>query len=276
MTALIHGQNLANKLRVVKDEANRRLLVEIKERYDHWHEENMRLQGCDKKTVERRVALLNEYMNFINEPRFRKEKGNRQGFTAQSQLHSSVLEQFMYYLFKDVPILAKAGLDFGRTKAYTNLYFAPRNLPAFASDPNLIVHVKDQDFAISKALDIGYRYVGTQGEWNAKGPVSVPVVTIECKTYLDKTMYEGSVATAEKIKQGNPYCLFLIATETYEVSREVDPRYSRIDQIYVLRKERRSNPIAADVVWDMLSFVKEHLENEWCNIEEKLKRGKLR
>lgn len=74
MTALIHGQNLANKLRVVKDEANRRLLVEIKERYDHWHEENMRLQGCDKKTVERRVALLNEYMNFINEPRFRKEK----------------------------------------------------------------------------------------------------------------------------------------------------------------------------------------------------------
>jgi hypothetical protein len=46
-------------------------------------------------------------------------------------------------------------------------------------------------------------------------------------------MYEGFVSTAEKIKRGNPYCIFLIVTETYQVSLDVDPKYSLIDQIYV-------------------------------------------
>ncbi|MFQ6055585.1 MAG: Bpu10I family restriction endonuclease, partial [Methanosarcinales archaeon] len=38
----------------------------------------------------------------------------------------------------------------------------------------------------------------------------IPIVSIECKTYRDKTMFEGSVSTAEKIKKGNLYCIFLI------------------------------------------------------------------
>ena len=97
--------------------------------------------------------------------------------------------------------------------------------------------------------------------------MNVPVVSIECKTYIDKTMLEGSIATAEKIKSGNPYCLFLVVTEWYDVSYEVDPAYSRIDQIYVLRKQKRkankNNPINYTVVNDLL-------ERDWSNIEQKL------
>ena len=57
---------------------------------------------------------------------------------------------------------------------------------------------------------------------------------------LDKTMYEGSVATADKIKTGNPYCLFYLVTETYDISSDVDIQTSKIDDIYVLRKQIRT------------------------------------
>ncbi len=103
----------------------------------------------------------------------------------------------------------------------------------------------------------------------------MPIVSIECKTYLDKTMYEGSVATAEKIKKGNLYCIFLIVTETYQVSLGVDPKYSLIDQIYVLRKDNWENPIYEDVVYDLFKFVESHINSDWYNVRERIKRGKM-
>jgi len=43
-------------------------------------------------------------------------------------------------------------------------------------------------------------------------------------------MLDGSIVTAEKIKNDNPYCLFLVVTECYDVSLDVDPAYSRINR----------------------------------------------
>lgn len=100
---------------------------------------------------------------------------------------------------------------------------------------------------------------------------------MECKTYLDKTMLEGSIATAEKIKMGNPYCLFFIVTETYDVDYEVDPSYSRIDAIFVLRKQKRTrngsvNPIRYEVVYDLYECTRKHIESDWSNIEENIQK----
>lgn len=64
-------------------------------------------------------------------------------------------------------------------------------------------------------------------------------------------MLEGVIATAEKLKSGNPYTRFVVVSENYDVDLKVDPVYSRIDQIYVLRKSKRKeyfSPIDADVV----------------------------
>lgn len=137
------------------------------------------------------------------------------------------------------------------------------------------INVKDQDFAI-------YREVQIKADGESK-KVNVPVVSIECKTYIDKTMLEGSIATAEKIKSGNPYCLFIVVTEWYNVSTEVDPAYSRIDQIYVLRKgirrkqpQGKEKPIDPDVVIDLFAYVKRHLERDWSDIERRLEmEGKI-
>ena len=82
-------------------------------------------------------------------------------------------------------------------------------------------------------------------------------------------MLEGSIATAEKIKSGNPYCKFYIVTERYDVDREVEVKHSRIDQIFVLRKY--TDKICADVVKLLIKYVDDHLKQQWTDIEKNIK-----
>jgi len=273
MSNFIHGDNLEHKIRVEKQSENKKLLNEIKEKYLKWKEDNLNITGTTQKDIEKKVELLNNYKIFIDQPKFKKESGNKYGFTSQSQLHSSVLEEFMYYLFKDIGKLRNKHISWGRTEAYTNLYFAPPSIDAFEESPSIVINVKNQDFSISKQVVLKSR-VSNSENW-IENKIYVPVVSIECKTYLDKTMYEGSISTAEKIKRGNPYCIFLIVTETYEVSLDVEPRLSSIDQIYVLRKESRNNPIYADVVYDLFKLVETHITSDWYKVKERTKTGKM-
>jgi hypothetical protein len=269
----VHGRNILAKLKNFR-RLNTNQIQELEGKvipsYKRWKSENEKLVGYSEDIIEKRVEFLNRYKNEIKEI----------SFSSQSKFHSSVVEEFLYYLFKDFveELNAKkrksgsAKIILGGVKAYTNLYFAPQNISSFLEKPNMRVNFKDQDFAI-------YRKIEIKANSESK-VVNVPVVSIECKTYVDKTMLEGSIATAEKIKNGNPYCLFLIVTEWYDVSSDVDPAYSRIDQIYVLRKQKRrtgsEKPINPDVVKDLFNFVRNHLEREWSNIDEKLtKTGKI-
>lgn len=276
MSERIHDDNIANKLRSETGAVNNTYLKEINKRYQEWRKALDSIKGDSDAAITKKVKLLNEYKDFIDQPKFRKEKGNLNGFTPQSKLHSTVIEEFMYHLLKGIPALKDKELVFGPTKAYSNLYFAPTDLNTFEKKSGIVINTKDQDFAISKKITITTEASGS-GE-SEKKEVSVPVVSIECKTFLDKTMYEGSVATAEKIKRGNPYSLFLIVTETYEVSPDVDPKYSQIDQIYVLRKSSRRNlrlPVQADIVIALYRRVAAHLCADWRNVEKRIESGLL-
>jgi hypothetical protein len=277
MSVYIHGDNIATKLRQVKGDDNLGHLKEIEKKYLAWRKKIDALKGKRKSAdIAKLVDALNEYKNFIDQPKFRKEKGNLNGFTSQSKLHSTVLEEFMYHLLIEIPQLLGKHLEFGATHAYSNLYFSPASLDSFETKSGLSINTKDQDFAISKKVQLATSL--PPNEAKEQHIIHVPVVSIECKTYLDKTMYEGSVATAEKIKRGNPYSLFLIVTETYEVASNVDPAYSEINQIYVLRKQSNretKKPIQADIVEDLYRNVEQHLSSSWRDVNAKIKSGKL-
>lgn len=270
----VHGSNILTKIKNTKFSKNDKEdeLNFILSQYKEWFEKNEQLIGYTNEIIEKRVKWLNDYKAVIKNI----------DYTAQSKFHSSVLEEFLYYLFRDLlkDIMNSGNVDnkkvqkisIGGIRAYSNLYFAPKDILNFMQTSNMKINVKDQDFSI-------YRKVIIRADDEQK-TINVPIVSIECKTYIDKTMLEGSIATADKIKNGNPYCLFLVVTETYDVSYEVDPAYSRIDQIYVLRKSKRrsndNNSIDYYVIKDLFDFVKTHLLRDWSNIEKKLKQeGKI-
>lgn len=245
----------------------KKALEKLVERYFVFHNDNIVLEGYSHQIIIKRTKSLNDYFNFISTNNLNNI------FSAQSKFRPTIMEEFMFYLFRDLIIEIKRNINdssdqlkLGGAKAYTNLYFSARNLEAFIQEPKIGVNQKDQDFAIYRPINLFI-----EGQTNVHA--NLPVVAIENKTFIDKTMLEGSIATAEKIKSGNPYSLYFIVTETYEVDLNVDPAYSRINQIYVLRKCKRrddAKPIFADVLCDLLDNIRNHLIRDWSNVEEKL------
>jgi len=266
---LCHAKNILAK----KDKNEKfEYLNAIVLRYYNYYSRNKQLSGIDDETIYRRVEALNDYYNFLH------DQGYDNIYSAQSKFRPTILEEFMSILFKDyLHEVQNSNLGIndiiscGAVKAYTNLFFFSENFNSFIIHPDVGINQKDQDFAI-------YRKTELQID-NSSHSLCLPVVAIENKTYIDKTMLEGAVATADKIKVGNPYCLYCVVTETYDVSLEVDPAYSRIDQIFVLRKTTRRAPwqsISNEVVKDFVKFVINHLERPWSDVANKLRTtGKL-
>lgn len=260
---LVHAKNLITRYEK-KDHID--VLEKVLTSYRKYYEANQVI-GTTADVVKKRVAALNEYYNYLYENGF--DKNNI--YSAQTKFRPTILEEFMALLFRDfvneMRIEVKADqLNLGSVKAYANLFFYGKDFKSFVKNPAIGVNVKDQDFAI-------YRDVEFKMDGGRSVCASLPVVAVECKTFIDKTMLEGSVATAEKLKTGNPYTYFCIVTELYDVSMDVYPAYSRIDEIYVLRKTARRagrQDICPDVVVRFVNDVREHLMRPWSDVASKL------
>ena len=105
---------------------------------------------------------------------------------------------------------------------------------------NLDQKTKNQDFSIytEDTLKIENSSISV--------PIQVPIVSIECKTYIDKTMLEGSISTAQRIKHGNPKSKFYIVSETYDLSSKEEINPHEIDNIFIIRKSKRKSPDVID------------------------------
>lgn len=269
MPQLCHAANILKKFesRNLK-EREKTGLTRIAKAYFNYLREMISIDTFGEAAVRRKAALLNEYYDFIH------TNGYDNLFSSQGKFRPTILEEFVYLLFKDFISAckdrfdAKDRLSSGSVKAYTNLFFKPTNLESFINEAEIAVNEKDQDYAIFRSFDIAI------DDSTNKLKVRVPAVAIEVKTYIDKTMLDSIIATAEKVKSGNPYTFFVSVAEWYDVSTAVDPSYSRIDQIYILRKGRRKEtpwtPISQDVVVRLFNETVAHLERTWSDVEHRL------
>jgi len=260
---LCHASNILKKY---DDGQKISQLMQIADKYATYLEENLKIVGFDDATIKKRVRLLNDYYNFIHNNNLDNL------YTSQGKFRPTILEEFLYLLFKDfvkqyqTKLNAQDQLESGSVKAYSNLYFKAKSFDEFVTNPDMAVNEKDQDFAIYRKFVLTVNGTKTVN-------LQVPAIAIEAKTFIDKTMLDGIIATAEKVKSGNPYSMFVSVTETYDVAFGVDPAYSRIDQIYVLRKTTRKAAwanIDVDVVLRMFHEIKTHLERPWSDVRTRL------
>ena len=118
--------------------------------------------------------------------------------------------------------------------------------------------------------------------------LDVPAVAVECKTYLDKTMLQDASTAAEQLKTRNPNALYIVVAEWLKLTESVNLKKFKIDQIYVLRKQKntdrefryaegyKKNPIHSDAVEHLFNLVRTFLSEPWQGgIEFGLDRGFL-
>jgi len=247
--------------------------LQIAAKYKTYLETNLDSHGYDDVTIKNRVQSLNSYYDFIN------DNGWDNYFDSRGKFRSTILEEFIYILFKDYVSELKMTvsqqfqkiLEAGAVKAYLNLFITGGNFVSFVESPSMRINTKDQDFAIFRKVKISLD--------KETKTVNIPCVAIESKTYIDKTMLDTIIATADKLKGGNPYTKFVAVSETYDVDLKVDPAYSRIDQIYVLRKCKPDTnplpPIDEELVCDLFKEIKRHIDSPWSDVGAKLPSGKI-
>lgn len=287
---LVHKDNLTKKINDTKkynDEQANRFLSEIQEVYDKWHTANMELKGPfaeptenDVQILEQRVRLFNEYKEFIDQQQYAEK------FDSRSNLHSSVLEEFIYYLFKDMVQEFSPAALLGKSHAFKDIFFMPSNYAEMVTSPCIKIERKDHDFVIGVTINSDMRCAGSHIE--EKVAFQIPAVAIECKTYLDKTMLEGSSTAGAQLKTRNPNALYIVVAEWLKLTESVNIKKYKVDQIYILRKQKNTdreyrylpgyvkNPIYLDVVQHLFETVRTHLTSDWeGGVKYGLERGYL-
>lgn len=286
----VHGNNLAEKINhktKYGDANSKKYLNEIKEKYDTWKMKNLELKGPyltnsenDLKIINKRVSLLNEYKDFIDQQHYAEK------FDSRSNLHSSVLEEFLYYLFKDLVNDVSQHALIGKCHAFKDIFFRPPNFSTMLNKIDANIEKKDHDFAIGVSVVSSLKCNGNESleidEWD------IPAVAIECKTYLDKTMLQDASTAADQLKQKNPNAMYMVCAEWLKLTDSVNLKKYKIDQIYVLRKQKNTdrefryaddyvkNPIYSDVVKHLYDSVRTYLTVNWeGGVSENLDRGFL-
>ncbi len=273
----VHGNNLEQKehhLTKYRDAQARRYLTEIRKRYDQWKKANETLKGpvsllveSDAQVVAERVRLLNEYKDFLDQQRYAEK------FDSRSNLHSSVLEEFMYYLLSDLVRDISENALIGKSHSFKDVFFRATSYRGMIHAPHALVEIKDHDFAIGASVKASIQCRGSETseihDWD------IPAVAIECKTYLDKTMLQDVSTAAEQLKKVNPNAMYIVVAEWLKLTESVNLKKYKIDQIYVLRKQKNTdrefryetgyqkNPIYADVIEHCFQTVRTFLTTDW-------------
>lgn len=260
---LIHANNICIRYKKKEHLAE---LNEIIAEYLIYLKGMLAIKTNSVASVKKRVQYLNGYYNFIH------SKGWDNLYSQQTKFRSTIMEEFLYLLFKNN--VEKYRNDYkspnllsGTTGAYTNLFFTPKCFESFATKSDEIgINEKDQDYAIYRKFTLTID--NTHSE-----EIQVPAIAIETKRYIDKTMLDSIIATAEKLKSGNPYTMFVAVAECYNVDETIDPFYSRIDQIYVLRKAKREDEwknIDVKVVIRLYNDITNYLSRSWSDVAKRL------
>lgn len=275
MSEFVHGDNLTKKEKDPETTAaQHKLLKEIRKEYIKWKTANLKLRGpfLDKtekevSILEKRVELMNAYKNFVD------QKVYAEAFDARSNLHSSVLEEFIYYLFRDMVAEISTNALIGKSRAYKDIFYQSNSFRDMIHEPNFMIEKKDHDFVIGVNIEAKFRCDGEEKVQTEH--LQIPAVAIECKTYLDKTMLEGASNAASQLLVINPNAIYIVVAERLKLTDEVNLKKYKVSQIYILRKMKNTDrkyrlmpdyqnkPIYVDVVEHLFNTVRNHLTAEW-------------
>lgn len=268
-----HGNALNNKVTATGDEA----LTTLLKVYFSYRKALDVLLEKPELDFDAIVNVLNEYRN-ISIPILEKRSNS-----GQEGLRSTILEEFMYIIFnrvtEDIFNEVPENLFLGKAKSYVDLTFTPHSFPQLFQDPIPYIHMKDQDFVIGATFDLT---ISTNGK-ESKQKILVPVLAIECKTYIEKNMLDSCAGTARRLKSAMPYCMYMVVAE-YMKMESATPELTDIDEVYVLCKatvgQRHRgiegiHKIDAELIKDLVDEVSEHVKRTWWDPQNALSIGKI-
>ncbi len=217
--------------------SDRPRINEAVERYKQWISEMESIKLGRKGSVQKLVDAANRYKMFIElELIFDSSEDFLYRQKGQLKLDNTILEEFLPQLMFRGLSLPENGFNFGPQKTFSGLSFTSSIVnTGNGGQPNL--RTKDQDFVLGKSL-----YIMTSFDRdfnNAKCmETNLGYVCAECKTNLDKTMFQEAVATSRDLKIAVPSSLYFLVCEFLDMT-PVSITSTHIDDVLIVRKTKR-------------------------------------
>jgi len=211
-------------------------------RYQKWIESIENLSGTPDEVITKMVALLNEYRNYIDvEIVFDSDDDFLYRQKGQLKLDNSVIEEFLPRLIGHpgiLPELGPIGATLGPSSSFSAVYFNSR-LDDLRPGGGMAIKTKNQDFAIAKPLFLRASHQQDFKEF-AMQETYISYIVAECKTNLDKTMFQEACATAHDTKVAVAGARYYLLCEWLDMSPQ-STAPTDIDEIIILRKAKRLN-----------------------------------
>jgi hypothetical protein len=214
-------------------------LKEAIDRYAIWRDTLLHLEGKFDKIVSSSVELLNTYKNYIeidlifasSEDFLYRQKG-------QLKLDNTVLEEFLPLLvnciFKEK--IKEKNIVLGPTSCISGIRF-DSTLSIETAGGGIVLKQKDQDFAIARPIYLKSSHYPSF-EKSITREANIAYLACECKTNLDKTMFQEASATALDLKSSVPTAKYILLCEWLDMT-PISSSTTAIDEIIILRKAKR-------------------------------------
>tara|TARA_A200000113_G_scaffold223709_1_gene239947 strand:+ start:2140 stop:3009 length:870 start_codon:yes stop_codon:yes gene_type:complete len=197
-------------------------------------------------------------------------------FSHQSDFRSTVIPELLKVMFrKEIHYVGASGFTAETQKdLIIECVFSCKNNGSFISKAKRV----DVALGLSSSFHVNKKKL--QG-------FLVPIIAVEVKTNLDKNMISGIEHSVERLKHTFPECIYFVVTEFADFAIE-SQNYATtaIDEIFVLRKQKRSNyrkvnnalPLDVDLLKEIRNKTYERLINASVDVSALSKRmtsGKL-
>jgi len=206
-------------------------------RYNDWIKELSQITPGQNKAVKQLVDATNRYKTFIEmdlifdspENFLYRQKG-------QLKLDNTILEEFLPQIVYRSLHLNSQEFEFGPLKTFAGISFTS-SIADIGHGGHPRIRTKDQDFILGKQL-----YMMTSFDKNFTNSEIIEshlgYVCAECKTNLDKTMFQEAVATSRDLKIAVPSSLYFLICEFLDMT-PMSITSTQIDDVLIVRKTKR-------------------------------------
>jgi len=218
-------------------EADKERLEEAVKKYHEWIAELDAIERGQADTVGKLVEATNKYKRFIELDLIFDSSGSflyRQ--KGQLKLDNTILEEFLpQVIFRSLRGIDNS-FELGPRKTFSGLSFlSSLGNPGQGGEPS--IRTKDQDFILGKRLYLKSSFdPGFQDYKLIQSHLGY--VCAECKTNLDKTMFQEAVATSRDLKIAVPGSLYFLICEFLDMA-PVSTVSTQIDDVLIVRKAKR-------------------------------------
>ncbi|MEO8972157.1 MAG: Bpu10I family restriction endonuclease [Ktedonobacteraceae bacterium] len=212
------------------------------ENYEQWIANMEAIMNSDESPQEKlrnMVDMLNQYRIRMDidlifdsaDDWLYRQKG-------QIKLDNSIIEEFLPRLVHPslMPEISQMHVHIGPVEAFSSLWF-DSSLVRPEKVGGLNIRTKAQDFTISRPLYIKASH-SPDFQDAIEQSTHLAYIAAECKTNLDKTMFQEASATARDLKTAIPGSKYFLLCEWLDM-KPVSSATTYIDQVLLLRKAKR-------------------------------------